>query len=205
MMYNNVSTQNSKKEPIFNSWSFKNQNFMSSWKKLCHPNLKAIILQMKLCALWTPTTILLTCLVYRPKCRECNQFNHPLLSVVLVLLGPSSLPWHLPYRHWKVASSSDACHAFSCCYHSVVQHPTDCSAVSASHYHAPSISLPLCCVYLQAVPCDPAGTDFNFAALSFNSEFLHQIHLVQLHPCRPLEKPRAFMVSARGKKCYQRH
>lgn len=45
-----------------------------------------------------------------------------------------------------------------------------------------SISVPLCCIYLQAVPCDPAGADFNFAALSFNSEFLHQIHLIPLHP-----------------------
>lgn len=46
------------------------------------------------------------------------------------------------------------------------------------HEHAPRLR----CVYLQAVPCDPAGADFNFAALSFNSEFLHQIHLVPLHP-----------------------
>lgn len=59
-----------------------------------------------------------------------------------------------------------------------------------------SISLPLCRIYLQAVPCDPAGADFNFAALSFNSEFLHQIHLIPLHPHSPSERQRTFMVSA---------
>lgn len=56
----------------------------------------------------------------------------------------------------------------------------------------------LCCNYLQAVPCDPAGADFNFAALSFNSEFLHQIHLIPLHGCSPAEKQAIFMLSAAG-------
>lgn len=53
---------------------------------------------------------------------------------------------------------------------------------------SPQLTLPCsfcrvpCRIYLQAVPCDPAGADFNFAALSFNSKFLHQIHLIPLHP-----------------------
>lgn len=54
----------------------------------------------------------------------------------------------------------------------------------------------LCCNYLQAVPCDPAGADFNFAALSFNSEFLHQIHLIPLHGCSPAETQAASLPSA---------
>ena len=54
----------------------------------------------------------------------------------------------------------------------------------------------LCCNYLQAVPCDPAGADFNFAALSFNSEFLHQIHLIPLHGCSPAEAQAVFRLSA---------
>jgi len=58
--------------------------------------------------------------------------------------------------------------------------------------HAASTSVPLSCIYLQAVPCDPAGADFNFAALSFNSKFLHQIHLVPLHPHSVWEAQRTF-------------
>lgn len=60
------------------------------------------------------------------------------------------------------------------------------------HLHQPL----LCCNYLQAVPCDPAGADFNFAALSFNSEFLHQIQLIPLHGCSPAEKQAIFRLSA---------
>lgn len=49
-----------------------------------------------------------------------------------------------------------------------------------------------CCIYLQAVPCDPAGAHFNFAALSFNSKLLHQIHLVPLHDRSLAEIRRTF-------------
>lgn len=64
--------------------------------------------------------------------------------------------------------------------------------------HFPSAP-PLCCIYLQAVPCDPAGADFNFAALSFNSKFLHQIHLIPLHPHSLSERQRTFNGFRRGK------
>lgn len=50
--------------------------------------------------------------------------------------------------------------------------------------------------YLQAVPCDPAGADFNFAALSFNSEFLHQIQLIPLHGCSRAQTQAIFALSA---------
>lgn len=60
-----------------------------------------------------------------------------------------------------------------------------------------------CRNYLQAIPCDPAGAHFNFAALSFNSEFLHQIHLIPLHGYSPAEKQALCTLSA-AEKCCQR-
>lgn len=54
---------------------------------------------------------------------------------------------------------------------------------------------PPCCIYLQAVPCDPARAHFNFAALSFNSKFLHQIYLIPLHPHSFIQKQRALLLS----------
>lgn len=58
-----------------------------------------------------------------------------------------------------------------------------------------------CCIYLQAVPCDPAGADFNFAALSFNSELLHQIHLVPLHDGSLAETPQTLAGLRAGRRC----
>lgn len=60
-----------------------------------------------------------------------------------------------------------------------------------------------CHNYLQAIPCDPAGAHFNFAALSFNSEFLHQIHLIPLHGYSPAENQALCTLSA-AEKCCQR-
>lgn len=60
-----------------------------------------------------------------------------------------------------------------------------------------TLALNLCCIYLQAVPCDPAGADFNFAALSFNCKLLHQIHLVPLHDRSLAEIRRTFTSSER--------
>ena len=83
------------------------------------------------------------------------------------LLKSEHFTWHLTGRVMYSAA-----HAASACMLSW----------TCTFWSAP----PLCRIYLQAVPCDPAGADFNFAALSFNSKFLHQIHLIPLHAHQPL-------------------
>lgn len=114
-----------------------------------------------------PFFLMMTCILQIPKSYQLARRMSCILLLVLLTL-----------------CSTTSC-GLRCC-----ETPADMNI-----YH--SISLPLCCIYLQTVPCDPAGADFNFAALSFNCEFLHQIHLIPLHPRSPAKKQWTFMVSAR--------
>lgn len=107
-----------------------------------------------------------------------------------VSLGPP-VPFS-PYIIWHVPTEKLPADVKDVTYSDLMICTQRCGVLQQPVWTCTYVQPLLRCNYLQAVPCDPAGADFNFAALSFNSEFLHQIHLIPLHGCSPAEKQAIF-------------
>lgn len=137
----------------------------------------------------TKLTVSVTCDRLVPNVEKWNKNRTSMSLKHSVPLCPSSHVWYVPTEKLPANVKNVTYSDLTVC-------TQRCGVLQQLVWTCTYVQPLLCCNYLQAVPCDPAGADFNFAALSFNSEFLHQIHLIPLHGCSPAEKQTIFRLSA---------